>query len=234
MGSGRAACAGTSFVRVVIDHRERGSWAAAALEETPGIEARYAELQTGDYLIEGMALFERKTMADFAASVIDGRLFQQAGRLAASAVPGVVVMEGGARELAAAGMSREALQGALISLTIIFGIPVLRALDGRETAKLMLYTAGQIDRVRGGWIGGAGYRPKGRRRQQLRVLQALPGIGPKRAAALLETFGSIRAIMAAGSDDLAAVHGMGSVTAAKIENVLREISDGGARRTKPG
>lgn len=148
---------------------------AAALEETPGIEARYAELQTGDYLIEDRALFERKTMADFAASVI----------------------------------------------------------DGRETAKLMLYTAGQIDRVRGGWIGGAGYRPKGRRRQQLRVLQALPGIGPKRAAALPETFGSIRAIMAADSDDLAAVHGMGSVKAAKIENVLCEIPDGGVSRTKP-
>ncbi len=234
MGSGRASCAGAFAVRVVIDHRERGSGAAASLEATPGIEARYAALRTGDYLIEDRVLFERKTIADFAASVIDGRLFQQAGRLAACAVPGVVVMEGGPRELAATGMSREALQGALISLTIIFGIPVLRALDGRETAKLMLYAADQIDRVRGGWIANAGYRPKGRRRQQLRVLQALPGIGPKRAEALLATFGSIREIMAADSEALAAVHGMGPMTAAKIENVLREIPDGGISGTRPG
>jgi len=226
MGSGRAVCAGSSAVRVIVDYRERDSEAAAALGGTPGIEVAYAELKTGDYLVGDKVLFERKTIADFAASVIDGRLFQQAGRLAAAAFPGVVVIEGGIREFAVVGMSREALQGALISLTIIFGIPVLRARDGRETARLILYTADQIDRVRQGAIGNAGYRPKGRRRQQLRVLQSLPGVGPKRAEALLDTFGSVRAMMTADLRALATVRGVGSSTAAKIENVLREIFGG--------
>lgn len=220
-------------MRVVIDHRERGTAAARALEETQDVTAEYAELKTGDYLVPDRAVFERKTIRDFAQSVIDGRLFQQAGRLAAAAVPGIVVIEGGITDFAAIGVSRHAMQGALISLTVLFGVPVLRSRDGGETARLILYTAGQIDRVARGWAGSAGYRPKGRRRQQLRVLQSLPGIGPKRAAVLLETFGSIRAIMAADSDALAAVHGMGSVTAAKIENVLREIPGEGVSRTKP-
>ncbi|HPA19143.1 MAG TPA: ERCC4 domain-containing protein [Verrucomicrobiae bacterium] len=222
MGSGQAGTGRPFPVRVVIDHRERGSEAARVLEATQGVSAEYAELKTGDYLVADRVLFERKTMADFAQSVMDGRLFQQAGRLARSSVAGVMVLEGGTADLAAVGLSREALQGALISVTIIFGLPVLRARDGQECARLILYTAGQIDRACRGLVGGSGYRPKGRRRQQLRVLQALPGIGPKRAVALLEAFGSVRAVVGAQREDLASVPGVGTGTAEKIEQVLRE------------
>ncbi len=222
MGSGQGRPALSPPVRVVIDHRERGSAAARALEERQGLAVEYAELRTGDYLVPDRAVFERKTIRDFAQSVIDGRLFQQAGRLAGATIPGIVVIEGGLADFAAVGMGRDAMQGALISLTVVFGVPVLRSRDGDETARLILYTAAQIDRVARGWSGSTGYRPKGHRRQQLRVLQSLPGIGPRRAEALLDAFGSVRAIVAAAPASLAAVHGVGDTTAEKIERVLRE------------
>lgn len=61
-----------------------------------------------------------------------------------------------------------------------------------------------------------GYRPKAKIALQSHVLQGLPGVGPERAARLLERFGSIKAVVAAGEDDLAAVDGIGPRTARRI------------------
>jgi len=65
-----------------------------------------------------------------------------------------------------------------------------------------------------------GYRPKGKRARQLFLLQGLPGVGPERAARLLDRFGSVQSVMTASADDLAAVNGIGERTAAKIRWVL--------------
>ena len=65
-----------------------------------------------------------------------------------------------------------------------------------------------------------GYRPKAKRARQLFLLQGLPGVGPERAARLLERFGSVQAIMTASADDLATVDGIGERTAAKMRGAL--------------
>ena len=53
-------------------------------------------------------------------------------------------------------------------------------------------------------------------------MQGLPGVGPERAARLLERFGSVQAIMAASADDLASVDGIGEKTAAKMRWAVQE------------
>ena len=61
-----------------------------------------------------------------------------------------------------------------------------------------------------------GYRPKEWRKRALYILQGLPGVGPSRAAALLDGFGSVRAVCAADEGPLADVCGVGPASARKI------------------
>jgi DNA excision repair protein ERCC-4 len=209
-------------VLIIADDREAGSGVIAALQEIPEVRLQIKRLKVGDYLVDGDCVFERKTVADFAASVIDGRLFAQAyalGRLHDSAA---LILEGRAGDLAACSVRREALQGAMISLSLIFRLPVLRSLDPAETARLLIYAGRQLRRRDGehSWCGGR--RPKGKHRRQLRVLQALPGIGPYKAARLLEVFGSVEAVITASQENLEGVQGIGPTIASGIKDVLRE------------
>jgi ERCC4-type nuclease len=54
------------------------------------------------------------------------------------------------------------------------------------------------------------------------MLQGLPGIGPDRAARLLDEFGSVEAVLTAAREDLLTVDGIGPVTARGIRWVVSE------------
>jgi excinuclease ABC subunit C len=58
------------------------------------------------------------------------------------------------------------------------------------------------------------------------VLDAVPGVGPARTAALLKHFGSIRRLSAAGVEEIAGVPGMGARTAAAVLAALRGEAPG--------
>jgi DNA excision repair protein ERCC-4 len=208
---------------VVADHREAASPVPAALKQLPGVELQFTQLAVGDYLVDGRSVFERKTLADFAASIADGRLFVQAQKLAGLPQPAAIILEGRTSDVATIQMRRESMQGAMVSLGLIFHLPVLRALDAAETARLMLYAGRQLRRHES---SEGGYRhlrrPKRKRRIQLQLLQGLPGIGPTRAKQLLETFGSVEAAMTASLEELEALEGVGPKTAAAIREVLQE------------
>lgn len=53
------------------------------------------------------------------------------------------------------------------------------------------------------------------------ALQALPGIGPARAARLVEHFGSVRAAINATSEELAELNGIGKATADRMDWAVR-------------
>jgi DNA excision repair protein ERCC-4 len=209
---------------IIADHREAASPVPAALRGLPGIDLQFKRLPVGDYLVDGRCVFERKTLQDFAGSIVDGRLFVQAKRLANLAEPAAIILEGRTADLAATKMRRESLQGALISLSLIYHLPVLRALEPDETARLMVYAAQQLRRHEGPGGFHYGRRPKRVRRIQLRLLQGLPGIGPMRASQLLETFGTVERVMTASLEELEQVEGIGSKTATAIREVLQETS----------
>ncbi len=102
------------------------------------MQLKVSRLELGDYLVNER-LFERKTMLDFAASINDGRLSDQGIRLANTSLHKAIILEGNGRDLMNCGMQREALQGALFTLSLFFGIPLLRSLNPEETARLMIY-----------------------------------------------------------------------------------------------
>ncbi len=208
-------------VEIVADDRERPSGVVAELEKAGKAIVKIEHLSVGDYCVDGAVLIERKTAADFAQSLMDGRLFSQAGRLSSSRYRPAYIIEGTTAEWAGLGVSREALQGALVTLMLIFDVPVFRSAGPAETARLIYYIGSQLVRLRD--PGYAPYRQakaKRKKTRQLRVLQSLPGIGADRAKKLLERFGTVRACFTASRSELLEVDGIGSKTAAAIGQVI--------------
>ena len=214
----------SAVLEIVADDREPES-VLNALKALPAVEVSVARLELGDYRVGDDLLVERKTLVDFAVSVVDGRLFSQASRLARSERGSLMILEGRGSDLASTGIRREALQGALISLSLIFGIPVLRSMDEQETARLILYAESQHRAFAAVGRHRSGYRPKGKRKRQLYILQGLPGIGPERAARLLDAFGSVEAVLRADVENLVEVKGLGRKTA---EAIRRSVSESAA------
>lgn len=99
--------------QVIADHRESKSGVGEYLAALPGVRLRWEKLWTGDYIVEEGAIFERKTASDFAASLLDQRLFSQAKRLADQPLRAAFIIEGSTDDWSRLGIGREALQGAL-------------------------------------------------------------------------------------------------------------------------
>ena len=216
-------------IHIVVDDREQAGDVPAALVTRGDATVEVARLKIGDYRVQRRVLVERKRAADFAASLIDGRLFRQTAALAAGPDRAVLLLEGSEVDWQATGVRREALQGALITIGVFYGLALLWSAGPDETARLLVYLGRQARQFIHGGLPRPGYRPKGRRARQLFLLQGLPSVGPARAARLLERFGSVRAIMTAPTDELALVPGIGEKTMAK----MRWILDGPAMGAGP-
>ncbi|MGD8589939.1 MAG: ERCC4 domain-containing protein [Chromatiales bacterium] len=206
----------------VVDDREVRSGMVELLRAVGGVKVEVRRLELGDYEVDGRLLVERKTLQDLSLSIKDGRLFRQAYRLMESPLRGLVILQGTNVNLTATGMHREAIQGALITLSVYLGIPLLRARDPQESVRLMLYAARQGRAFANGAYPRNGKRPRGKRRTQLHILQGLPGVGPERARRLLDAFGTVEGVLTASAEALCAVEGVGSNTAERIGWAVRE------------
>jgi ERCC4-type nuclease len=207
---------------ILVDDRERHAGVVDALQARADCEVAFRRLALADYCVDRRLLVERKTWADFVASIVDGRLFGQGCRLAASPLCAVILIEGKEPNVGVHPVSRDAMLGALVSLTVALGIPVLRSLDVDESARLMVYAGRQISRTISGASPRPGYRPKSKRRVQSYLLQGLPGIGPKRAMRLLDSYGSVEAVVTAEEADLVRVAGIGPEVAHAIRWAVSE------------
>jgi len=210
-------------MQVFLDDRE-DPLLGDVLRRVAGFEVSVRRLTVGDFLLEGRLVVERKTLLDFAQSLVNDRLFLQAERLVAWAgghalVP-AFLLEGTANDLRESAISREALQGAIVTLGIVMRIAILRSGNMEETAKILGFAARQAMAPASQLAYPRGRRPKRKRRKQLHILQSLPGIGPKKAEALLDHFGTIEKVINADQADLANHPAIGLNTAQKIQNVL--------------
>ena len=213
-------------IQIWVDDREaRGSGMAARLAAASGVAVGVKRLRTGDYLVEGKALIERKRVPDFLESLRAGRLFDQAARLAALPVRSFLVLEGRPAEWQGAGVTREGIQGALVALAVGFGIPVLRSADEAELASLILYTARQLHAPAKAGIRRTGRRTRGKRALQLFLLTGLPGVGAIRAKGLLDRFGTVEAVICANERALTEVEGIGKRTAQRIHWAVHEVAE---------
>ena len=209
-------------IHIIADDRERKSGVIQSLMMMKGITVQIKRLSIGDYHADNRLVFERKTLKDFASSLIDGRLFNQMIRLANSKSKGILILEGTGKDLAESGIKREAMQGALVTVALILGIPILRSREPYETTKLIVYATRQIRSIVKGGFQRHGYQPKNNRSRQLYILQGLPGVGRERAMRLLNNFGSVENVIIASSEELQSVDGIGKNIADKIKWAVSE------------
>jgi DNA excision repair protein ERCC-4 len=216
---------------IEVDDRESASPVLPALRECADFHVTIARLSLGDYRVDGRFLFERKTLTDLVAAIKDGRLFRQALKLSATTMRPAIILEGTGRELAGCNMRWEAIQGALVTVALFCGVPMLRTRTPEETVRtMMLFAARQGRTFASGALPRRGRRPHGKRARQLYILQGFPGIGPERAHQLLAHFGSVEAIMRAEAGDLCSVPGIGERIAGALRWSVEELR----RNYRPG
>jgi ERCC4-type nuclease len=102
-----------------VDPRERSARLPQLAQAWDGFDVRIPQLSVGDYLIDGSVVVERKTYADFATSLADGRLFPQAAALARSPHRPLILLEGPAPDRLPA-VHAHAVQGAIASLAVMW------------------------------------------------------------------------------------------------------------------
>ncbi len=114
-------------INFVVDSREVSSGVLEVLLDHSDIDVTVQHLAVGDYLIDDSLLVERKRLPDLVNSIKEGRLFSQARRLTDSGLRNMIILEGTGEDLARSDMRRKAIQGALISVTHFYGLPLMRS-----------------------------------------------------------------------------------------------------------
>jgi len=206
-------------VVIMADSRESGSAVLAELSKL-GANIKLQPLEVGDYIVSERVCIERKTTRDFAISIMDGRLFEQASALKGYERP-VLLLEG--EELFCTNVLPKAIVGALASLVIDFGLCVLWSKGAPETANLLFALAHkeQLDNK-------SMPRARGERKpipiseQQLYLVAGLPAVEKTTAKKLLEHFRTPQNVFNANEEELHEVKGIGGVKAQRIREVLTQ------------
>ncbi|MBN2351116.1 MAG: hypothetical protein JXD23_01000 [Spirochaetales bacterium] len=206
-------------MRIIVDDREEASGLIALLRRE-NISLVVRRLRCGDCLINGSTCVERKTARDFAVSIIDGRLFAQVSRMKKAVRNPLLLIEGDPF-LSGIDISRNAVKGALISVTAIWNVPIVFSASLEETKEILLLIGRQWEKAGRIPLWKRGKHRK-RKSKRLFFLQGLPRIGPERAERLLDHFGSVLKILNAGDDELLAVKGIGKSLVREIREILAE------------
>ncbi|HJH32303.1 MAG TPA: DEAD/DEAH box helicase [Methanosarcinaceae archaeon] len=206
---------------VIIDQREMRSTVARTLDSL-GVDVVFKTLEVGDYVLSDRLAVERKTVDDFASSLIDSRrnIFTQVSNLARTYDKPVLIIEGEGL-FTARQLNPNAIHGTLASLSIDFGVSIFHTRDAEDTAALIRVIAKreQIDERRE--VSAHGKKSSLLlSEQQEYVISSISEIGPKAARSLLKHFGSVEAVMKAGYEDLLNVKNIGPKTAARIREVV--------------
>jgi len=212
-------------LEVVIDDREPLSVERELLEKGNLLVQR-KRLGVGDYIFDNDLIVERKTVQDFCGSIKDGRLFRQVFKLAQSKTPAILILEGKHKDFKETDFSVQAIQGIVVSVSLVFKIPILRSKSLKETVEIMLQGYKQLTKDRHQeqrLYPRKGDFKKSKDRfleQKIHILEGFPGIGVDRAKMLLEHFGSLKAVFDADFENLLSVKGFGKTTAKKLKEIL--------------
>ena len=207
-------------MRIWADYREEKSGVPELLKKL-GVIVELRNLPVGDYAISNRVVVERKTVPDFLASIIDGRIFRQSEELLQVERP-YIVIEGPYEHLLGRKISENAFWGALISLTEM-GIHVIHVNSAEETAKFLYNLARrEIERNKERRMPILKKKAKEDKEIALRVLASLPYVGEKTAERILERFGSLREFFSAGLPEISSIQGIEGEKGKKVFEIINK------------
>ncbi len=205
-------------VKIIVDSREMRSEVVKYLREA-GAEVVVKNLDVADYILSDRVAVERKTVDDFLDSIVQkDRLFSQLSRLKSTYQRPVLIIEG---ENLYRGLHPNAIRGAIASIAVDFGIPVIRTDNPKETAEFIMAIARreQEDKRRG-VTEHAAKTKRTLKEEQEYIVSAISNVGKVIARNLLDYFQTIEKIATADEEELAKVPKVGKRTARKIRRVM--------------
>jgi Fanconi anemia group M protein len=229
---------------ITADDRELNSAVIARLKAM-GADVKIDRLLTGDFRIGERILVERKTVRDFVDSLVDGRLLEQASRIVGAAPRSLILIEGEGL-FRSTRVHPHALMGALTTLTLDFGIPVVTTKDGTETARFLIVASRREESMLDGLSSNARERLESGRPElwtdpmmqaaagvkELRdiddervatrdLLVAIPSVDKELANHLLDKFGTIAGLVWADEDELRQIEGISETQVREIWRTFR-------------
>jgi DNA excision repair protein ERCC-4 len=204
--------------RVVVDVHEGVCGVVRALQDL-GCDVECAPLRVGDYVVARGVVVERKTVRDLHLSVLQGRFWRQVGTLRAAVPRPYLLIEG--VDLDAGPLAPNAVRGVCLAV-LEQGVPILRSSDTDDSALWLARLARRSLLVRPASDRPVyDQRPAPRRAEASEAaLAAVPGISVVLARRLLDRFGTVSGVIAAGPSQWRTVPGMGATRAAALESVL--------------
>jgi len=217
-------------LELIVDRREAASQTVRVLTVL-GVKIEYRTLKVGDYVVSDEVAIERKTYADLAASIVDRRLFSQAQALKECYPRPIILLEMGSNT--ETGVSREAIRGAVASMVLDFGIPVIAAEDPEDAAGVIVAIARREQKTFEAPISLKDRRrPRTPDEEKEYVVASLPMVEASTARRLLAEFGTVQAVFSANEDDLQRVEKIGPKKAKRIREVA-STPYGGFRGNAP-
>ncbi len=178
---------------VIVDSREYRT-AEEVVKNLRRLGATVVErqLEVGDYVVSERVAIERKRAHDFLSSIADGRLFEQAKKLVEHYEKPIMIVEGSIwSALKHRNIHEHAVLGAMITLILKFNIRILFSRDPETTAFIIYDIAKNEQEKEKKSIKTVTTRKTATIKElQIQFLASLPGIGPRRAEALLKEFGT--------------------------------------------
>jgi len=209
-------------LRIKVDFRESDK-TIRTLEQLIGKQVAVTRLEIGDIATDKV-LIEHKTVSDLVSSLIDGRLYYQAARLAKDPRATWMLVDGTMEEcerMIKKPINWKMVIGALTSISVRYGISIIWL----ENLRPLMYIAWKIcEKVEEGKLGLPKFKRYVRKPTYIHpkvwlLMRALNLPYPV-AKNLLETFKSPKAVFNATEEQLRRVSGIGKIRAKKIAQLV--------------
>lgn len=186
-------------LKIIIDVHEKNSFVPSFLSEA-GMKIEFKTFEVGDYIV-GNVIIERKTFSDFVNSMLSKRLKEQLKNLQ-QCKSKMLILEG--REEAKGSINPNSVRGQILSILVNYEIPIIFTKNEKETAEYLVLLAKQSAKPMQETSMHTRI-PKTLKEQKLYILEAFPGIGPKKARLLIKKFGTLHKIFLADENKLSEI-----------------------------
>ncbi len=190
---------------IIVDFREKNSLVVCELVNL-GVQVRFEQLSVGDYIV-GKTIVERKTFSDLISSMIDKRLSSQLSSLKEQDNKLLIVEKNENSTNFSSRIHPNAIRGLFLSSVLDYGVPIIFSQSASDTANFLLLLLKRLSKN----YKTSSFRPHTSKlsdNDRLKfILEGFPSIGPVKAKALLQCFGSIKSIVNASDIELEKVLG---------------------------
>ena len=125
-------------IATVSDNLEKGALIARLKQN--GLNIRTEHLEAGSIRISESVLIDLKSTDDFVESLIQGRLLEQVSKLVDASSQAIIIVEGNDLFMHQK-VSGQTIMGAVSTLTLDYGVPVITSSSVEETARFIAISA---------------------------------------------------------------------------------------------